>query len=271
MQASDRSSYQSLIENFRYLKLIQFEEKLSETLDRIQKHELSVLEALHLLSNAEVDSKKALSMNRSVRAAGFPHQKGLKEFDFDFQPTLNRGQVYDLATLGFIENKENIVFLGSPGVGKTHLATALGIEAARHRVSCKFLKANDLLSRLRKSREENRLDTSLRYYARYRLLIIDELGFLPIQRGDEKLLFQVIDQRYENKSTIVTTNVQFSDWGDLFEDPTIAHAILDRLLHHSHVLTIIGDSYRTKDLVGTQAKVNQDEQPPEKFFTPLGG
>lgn len=146
MQTSDRSSYQSLIDNFRYLKLIQFEEKLDETLDRVQKHELSVLEALHLLSNAEVDNKKALSMSRSIRAAGFPHQKGLRDFNFDFQPTLNRGRIYDLAALGFIENNENIVLLGSPGVGKTHLATALGIEAARHRISCKFLKANDLLS-----------------------------------------------------------------------------------------------------------------------------
>lgn len=266
MQTSDRSSYQSLIDNFRYLKLIQFEERLDETLDRVQKRELSVLEALHLLSNAEVDNKKALSMSRSIRAAGFPHQKGLKDFNFDFQPTLNRGQIYDLAALGFIENNENIVLLGSPGVGKTHLATAFGIEAARHRISCKFLKANDLLSRLRKAREENRLDTNLRYYARYRLLIIDELGFLPIQAGDEKLLFQVIDQRYEKKSTIVTTNVQFPDWGDLFEDPTIAHAILDRLLHHSHVLTIIGDSYRTKDLAGTQTKTNLDDQP-DRFIT----
>ncbi|NMB19178.1 MAG: ATP-binding protein [Erysipelothrix sp.] len=258
MQVSEQSSYQSLLENLRYLKLIKFEEKLPETLDRIQKRELSVLEALHLLSNAEVDNKRYLSMNRNIRTAGFPHQKGLKDFDFEFQPTLNRGQIYDLATLGFIKNKENIVFLGSPGVGKTHLATALGIEATRHRISCRFTKANDLLSRLRRAREDNRLEASLRYYLRYHLLIIDELGFLPIQRGDEKLLFQVIDQRYEKKSTIVTTNVQFSDWGDLFEDPTIAHAILDRLLHHSHVITIIGDSYRTKDLVGIKARTDQE-------------
>ncbi len=259
MQPSDSSSYQSLIENFRYLKLVKFEENLSETLDRVQKRELSVLEALHLLSNAEVDKKKHDSMHRAIRAAGFPHQRGLKDFDFDFQPTLNRGQVYDLATLSFIENKENIVFLGSPGVGKTHLATALGIEAARHRISCYFIKANELLGRLRKAKEENRLETSLRYYSRHRLLIIDELGFLPIQKGDEKLLFQVIDLRYEKKSTIVTTNVQFSDWGELFEDPTIANAILDRLLHHSHVLTIIGDSYRTKDLIGIRNDKTDNE------------
>ena len=162
MQVSEQSSYQSLLENLRYLKLIKFEEKLPETLDRIQKRELSVLEALHLLSNAEVDNKRYLSMNRNIRTAGFPHQKGLKDFDFEFQPTLNRGQIYDLATLGFIKNKENIVFLGSPGVGKTHLATALGIEATRHRISCRFTKANDLLSRLRRAREDNRLEASLR-------------------------------------------------------------------------------------------------------------
>ncbi|MGI6613115.1 MAG: IS21-like element helper ATPase IstB [Saccharofermentanales bacterium] len=268
MQPSDSTSYQSLIENFRYLKLPKFEEKLSETLDRVQKRDLSVLEALHLLSNAEVDNKKQMSMLRSIRMAGFPHHKGLRDFDFAFQPSVNRGQIYDLATLGFIEHKENIVFLGSPGVGKTHLATALGIEAARHRISCYFIKANTLLTRLRKAKEENRLEASLRYYVRHRLLIIDELGFLPIQKGDEKLLFQVIDQRYEKKSTIVTTNVQFSDWGDLFEDPTIAHAILDRLLHHSHVLAIVGDSYRTKDLVGMRTQT--DEEKPENFSPPRG-
>ncbi len=258
MQTSDQSSYKSLVDNLRYLKLSQFEEKLTDTLDRVQKRELSMLEALHLLSNAEVDNKRYLSMKRNIKAASLPHQKGLKDFDFDFQPTLNRGQMYDLATLNFIENKENIVFLGSPGVGKTHLATALGVEATRHRISCKFLKANDLLWRLRKAKEENRLDTSLRYYLRYQLLIIDELGFLPIQKDDEKLLFQVIDMRYEKKSTIVTTNVQFANWGELFEDPTIAHAILDRLLHHSHVLTIVGDSYRTKDLIGARAHNDQN-------------
>lgn len=249
MQTTDTTHYQTLIDNLRYLNLPRLEQALPDYIDRVQKRELSFLEALHALTSIEVDSKKYNYVTNAIKAAGFPHQKELKDFDFTFQPGVNRSQIYDLATLDFIERKENIVFMGTPGVGKTHLSVALGVEAAKHRISTYFIKANDLLARLRKARDENRLEHRLRCYTRYRLLIIDELGFLPIQQGDEKLLFQVIDKRYESKSTIVTTNVQFSAWGDLFVDPTIANAILDRLLHHSHVITIIGDSYRTKDFI----------------------
>ena len=249
MYPNETTNYQVLLDNLRYLKLNRVEQALTDYADRVQKQELSFLEALQGLTTLEVDSKRDHAISLAMKMAGFPHHKELKSFDFSFQPGLNKNQIYDLATLGFVERKENVVLLGSPGVGKTHLATSLGIEAAKHNVSAYFVKANDMLARLRKASDENRLDHRLRLYTRYRLLIIDELGFLPIQQGDEKLLFQVIDQRYENKSTIVTTNVQFSEWGDLFVDPTIAHAILDRLLHHAHVITIIGDSYRTKDLL----------------------
>ena len=256
MQPTDTTYYQSLLDNLRYLNLTHLEQELPEYIDRVQKRELSFLEALHALTTVEVDKKRFTAMTHAIRSAGFPHRKELKDFDFAFQSGVNRNQIYDLATLGFIERKENIVFLGTPGVGKTHLSVALGIEAAKHRISTYFAKANDMLARLRKARDENRLDYQLRYYTRYSLLIIDELGFLPIQQGDEKLLFQVIDKRYERKSTIVTTNVQFAAWGDLFVEPTIANAILDRLLHHSHVVTIIGDSYRTKDLISQKEKTD---------------
>ena len=150
-------------------------------------------------------------------------------------------------SLRFIEAKENIVFLGSSGVGKTHLATSIGIAAAKQRYSTYFIKCNDLLQQLKRAKLENRLDARLKHFNKYKLLIIDELGYLPIDAEDSKLFFQLIDMRYENKSTILTTNINFNSWDDIFYDPIIANAILDRILHHAHVVSISGNSYRLKD------------------------
>lgn len=258
MQINEHSTYQALVQDLEYLNLLKLLEELPGIMDKVNKREIDTLGAIGYLIRQQAEHKKVSSVANKIRTAGFPHLKELKDFDFSFQSMVNKSQMYDLATLAFIERAENIVFLGSPGVGKTHLATALGIEAAKKGITTYFSKANDLLAKLRQARDENRLEASLKYYSRYKLLIIDELGFLPIQKGDEKILFQVIDRRYEKKSVIVTSNVQFSDWGDLFEDPTIASAILDRLLNHSHVVTIIGDSYRTKDLIRKE-KDNLDE------------
>ena len=147
----------------------------------------------------------------------------------------------------FIHENENIVFLGISGVGKTHLATSIGISAAKKRVSTYFIKCHDLISQLKKAKLENRLDDRLRYFTKYRCLIIDELGYLPIEKEDAKLFFQLIDKRYEKRSTILTTNINFSCWHDIFLDPVIASAILDRILHHAHVINITGKSYRLKD------------------------
>ena len=170
-------------------------------------------------------------------------------FDFSFQENINERQIKDLCQLGFLENNENIVFLGSSGVGKTHLSIAIGIQAARQRYSTYFIKCSNLLENLKKAKNENRLEARLKHYSSYRLLIIDELGYLPINEGDERLLFQLIDRRYEKKSTIVSTNINFSDWENIFDDARIANAILDRLLHHCSVIQIVGDSYRLKDIV----------------------
>ncbi len=184
-----------------------------------------------------------------VKVAHFPHYKTLKEFDFDFQPNINQNQLMNLSGLGFIEKKENILFLGNSGVGKTHLATAIGIESAKARYSTYFIKCHELLTNLRQAQHENRLESRLKFYTRCKLLIIDELGYLPLQKGDERLLFQLIDRRYENKSTIITTNLPFDKWNENFNDSFITNAILDRLLHHSHVIQIMGESYRLKDVL----------------------
>ena len=148
-----------------------------------------------------------------------------------------------------IESKENIIFVGLPGTGKTMLSTCIGIEASSNRISTYFISCAKLLDELRKAKYENRLDKRLKHYGKYKLLIIDELGFLPICKDDANILFQLIALRYEKSSTIVTTNIEFSKWGDILNDSVIATAILDRLLHHSTVINIDGPSYRMKNIL----------------------
>src|SRR5690625_86225 len=243
------SSYMKLIENLKYLKLNQMVIHLDETID-FMNNNLSFIDALIKLTDYEIDMKEI----NMVKVAAFPHLKEIKDFDFSFQPSINKEQILDFTTLRFIDRKENIVFLGSSGVEKTHLATSIGIAAAKKRNSTYFIKCNDLILNLKKAKLENRLENRLKHYTRYKLLIIDEIGYLPIDEDEAKLFFQLIDMRYENKSTIFTTNANFKSWGDIFQDPKLANAILDRILHHATVVNIVGDSYRLKDHFQTEEK-----------------
>jgi len=227
---------------------------LDETIDFMNRNELSFVDALIKLTDYEIDMKEINMIKSMVKVAAFPHLKEIKDFDFSFQPSVNKEQILDFTTLRFIDQKENIVFLGSSGVGKTHLATSIGIAAAKKRTSTYFIKCHDLILNLKKAKLENRLETRLKHYTRYKLLIIDEIGYLPIDEDDAKLFFQLIDMRYENKSTIFTTNANFKSWGDIFQDPKLANAILDRILHHATVVNIVGDSYRLKDHIQTDKK-----------------
>ena len=146
----------------------------------------------------------------------------------------------DLSSLRFVEQKENIVFLGTFGVGKTHLATSIGIASARNSFSTYFINFHELMLQLKKALLENRLETRLKHFAKYKVLIIDEVGYLPIDTDVFNLFFQLVAKRYEKHSTIITTNISFSQWPSIFGTPTLASAILDRLLHHSHVINIKG-------------------------------
>jgi len=241
------SSYSKLKENLNYLKLHQMDLHLDETIDFMNRNELSFVDTLIKLTNHEIDMKEINMIKSMVRIAAFPHLKEVKDFDFEFQPSINKEQILDFTTLRFIEQQENIVFLGSSGVGKTHLATSIGIAAAKKRTSTYFIKCHDLILNLKKAQLENRLETRLKHYRKYKLLIIDEIGYLPISEEDAKLFFQLVDMRYELKSTIFTTNANFKSWGEIFQDPKIANAILDRILHHATVINIVGDSYRLKN------------------------
>ncbi len=243
------SMYAQLTKNLEYLKLKQMITHLDEVIDFVTTNNLTFTEGLTKLTSYEIDFKEANMIRSMVKVGAFPHHKELKDFEFSFQPSINQQQILDFATLRFLELQENIVFLGTSGVGKTHLAVSIGITAAKKRVSTYFIKCHDLIQQLKKAKLENRLDDRLRHFCKYKLLIIDELGYLPIEKEDSKLFFQLIDMRYEKKSTILTTNINFNNWDDVFFDPVIANAILDRILHHAHVVNITGKSYRLKEYI----------------------
>ena len=242
------SSYTRLKDNLETLKLKESVLKLDEVIDYITSNELSFTEGLLRLTDIEVDHRKGNLIKSMVKVGAFPFLKEIKDFEFEFQPSINKQQILEFESLGFLERKENIVFLGPSGVGKTHLATSIGIAAAKKRYITYFIKCHDLIAQLKKAKLENRLDDRIKHFNKYKLLIIDELGYLPIDHEDSKLFFQLIDKRYEKKSTIITTNINFSEWDVVFGDPVIANAILDRILHHAKVININGKSYRLKDL-----------------------
>ena len=241
------SNYIKLTNNLEALKLERVKENLDKYIELINKKEKGVVDALYELTNLEIELMNEKAIYGCVRTAGFPFIKTFEDFDFSFQPTINKEQILDFKNLRFIENKENIIFVGSPGVGKTHLATSIGIVVAQNRDSTYFINCNDLISNLKKANSENRFMNRLNHYAKYKVLIIDEMGFLPIDSEGANMLFQLINKRYENHSTIITTNKPFGKWHEIFGDVTLANTILDRLLHHSHIININGNSYRLKD------------------------
>jgi DNA replication protein DnaC len=241
------TNYQQLLHNLEYLKLKQMTLHLSEVIDFSVNNQMSLIDTLIKLTSYEIDVREQNMIQSMVKVGAFPHLKEIKDFDFNFQPSLNQHQILDFLTLRFIEKNENIVFLGPSGVGKTHLATSVGIAAAKKRTSTYFIKCHELIQNLKRARLENRLEARLKHYTKYKLLIIDEIGYLPIDAEDAKLFFQLIDMRYEKRSTILTTNVNFKSWDEIFQEPKLANAILDRILHHATVVTIVGDSYRLRN------------------------
>jgi DNA replication protein DnaC len=182
-----------------------------------------------------------------LRLARFPWVKTLDQFDFDFQPSLDRKQVRELAGLSFVERGHNVIILGPPGVGKTHLAVGLAVKAVESGYSVLFLTLEALMTRLTKALNENRLERSLQQLIYPKVLIVDELGYLPLTRIEASLFFRLVARRYERASLIVTSNKSFLDWGEIFNDPILATAVLDRLLHYSTTLNIKGESYRLKE------------------------
>lgn len=238
--------YQKLLNNLAELKLEKMYSYLPNYLDSIAKSDISFVDAMCHLTEKELEFRNDRASKIQVSVSGFPFIKTLQDFDFDYQPSISKSQMHDFCSLRFMQKAENLMFYGSSGVGKTHLAVAIGIAAASSRQITYFISCHDLITQLNKAHSENRLEAKLKHYAKYKLLIIDEIGYLPVDTQGANLFFQLIAKRYEKNSTIITTNQPFSKWPEIFTSPSIANAILDRLLHHSHIVKITGPSYRLK-------------------------
>ena len=240
----------SMLDRIRHdlvgLKMPRALEALDQIVRRLEHAEISALEAIDILLAEELTLRENSRIKTALRMGRLATIKTLSGFDFSFQPSLDRDRILTLAQLGFVGRSEVVHFLGPPGTGKSHLATALGVEAVKAGRSVYFCTLAELLGQLARAEREGRLQERIRFFCRPALLIVDEIGYLPVVPGGGNLFFQLVNARYERGAMILTSNRGFAEWGDVFGDPVVATALLDRLLHHAVVVQIEGSSYRLR-------------------------
>lgn len=241
-------TYERVLQGFESLKMTTALESLDNVLETARVEELSPLDVLGKLLDLELDARHARRVETTLKFSGLPYHQRLDDFDFEAQPSLDPQLIGRLSTLRFLEEGTNVLFLGPPGVGKTALAVGLGLQAleAGHRIS--FVASHDLVTRYRRACRQDRVDRLLTALLRPRLLILDEIGYTPLERPEATFLFEVVAKRYERrKSMLVTSNKSWGAWGDILPDQVMTAAILDRLLHRSVTINIQGESYRLRE------------------------
>jgi DNA replication protein DnaC len=265
MLASASSRVDNIGRSLVSLKMPRALEILDATLRRIEQGQIDGIEAIDDLLAEELSLRESRRIKAALRMARLPIVKTLAGFDFAFQPSLDRNRVMALAGLDFINRAEVVHLLGPPGTGKSHLATALAVEAVRAGRSVYFIPLADLVAILAKAEREGTLREKIRFLCRSSLLVVDEIGYLPVTPGGGNLFFQLVNARYEKGAMILTSNRGFAEWGEVFGDPVVATALLDRLLHHAVVIQIEGSSYRMRQhaaLVPESLRSNTSANPP---------